>query len=111
MLSSAATWSHPDLQQVRIDLRQSPTPQWRNRDTASVPKHAFPMASYEEGSVSGVYEEFTQVVEQQGVKTIFASFSGSKDAEVKSWSPDCVQAEPVVRGELKHVGEGCVFIY
>ena len=96
MLSSAATWSHPDLQQVRIDLRQSPTPQWRNRDTASVPKHAFPMASYEEVSVSG-YEEFMQVVEQHSGKTIFAYFSGSKDAEGKSGCPDCVQGEARIR--------------
>uniref|UniRef100_A0AAA9T7N5 Thioredoxin domain-containing protein 17 n=4 Tax=Pecora TaxID=35500 RepID=A0AAA9T7N5_BOVIN len=68
------------------------------------------MASYEEVSVSG-YEEFMQVVEQHSDKTIFAYFSGSKDAEGKSWCPDCVQAEPVVREGLKHVGEGCVFIY
>ncbi|OWK14033.1 TXNDC17, partial [Cervus elaphus hippelaphus] len=134
------------------------------------------MASYEEVSVSG-YEEFMQVVEQHSGKTIFAYFSGSKDAEGKSWCPDCVQGEarireaaaqrkclegrgysqiagwrgsggslvpgvpqgdlsfplafsypvptllnmlrpsrptktePVVREGLKHVGEGCVFIY
>ncbi|KAG5203582.1 hypothetical protein JEQ12_003165 [Ovis aries] len=48
------------------------------------------MASYEEVSVSG-YEEFMQVVEQHSGKTIFAYFSGSKDAEGKSWCPDCVQ--------------------
>lgn len=30
-----------------------------------------------------------QVVEQHSGKTIFAYFSGSKDAEGKSWCPDC----------------------
>uniref|UniRef100_A0A8C9DH67 Thioredoxin domain-containing protein 17 n=1 Tax=Prolemur simus TaxID=1328070 RepID=A0A8C9DH67_PROSS len=33
------------------------------------------------------------------------------DDEGKSWCPDCVQAEPVVREGLKNVSEGCVFIY
>ena len=54
------------------------------------------MASYEEVSVSG-YEEFMQVVEQHSGKTIFAYFSGSKDAEGKSWCPDCVQGEARIR--------------
>ncbi|XP_029069120.1 thioredoxin domain-containing protein 17 [Monodon monoceros] len=80
------------------------------QDTSSCPRHALPMARYEEVSVYG-YEEFMQAVEQHSGKTIFAYFSGSKDAEGKSWCPDCVQAEPVVREGLKHVGEGCVFIY
>uniref|UniRef100_A0A8C5L5G7 Thioredoxin domain-containing protein 17 n=2 Tax=Jaculus jaculus TaxID=51337 RepID=A0A8C5L5G7_JACJA len=68
------------------------------------------MACYEEVCVSG-FEEFNQAVEQHRGKTIFAYFSGSKDAEGKSWCPDCVQAEPVVREGLKHVTEECVFIY
>ena len=55
------------------------------------------MASYKEVSVSG-YEEFMQVVEQHSDKTIFAYFSGSKDAEGKSWCPDCVQGETRILG-------------
>ncbi|KAK1331531.1 hypothetical protein QTO34_009488 [Cnephaeus nilssonii] len=71
---------------------------------------AFPMAPYEEVSVSG-FEDFSRAVEQHKGKTIFAYFTGSKDAEGKSWCPDCVQAEPVVREGLKHICEECVFIY
>ncbi|XP_006756359.1 PREDICTED: thioredoxin domain-containing protein 17 isoform X1 [Myotis davidii] len=71
---------------------------------------AFPMAPYEEVSVSG-FEDFTRAVEQHKGKTIFAYFTGSKDAEGKSWCPDCVLAEPVVREGLKHISEACVFIY
>ncbi|XP_036050750.1 thioredoxin domain-containing protein 17 [Onychomys torridus] len=69
-----------------------------------------PMATFEEVSVSG-FEEFDQAVKEHEGKTIFAYFSGSKDAEGKSWCPDCVEAEPVVREGLKHVTEDCVFIY
>ncbi|XP_037585995.1 thioredoxin domain-containing protein 17-like [Cebus imitator] len=68
------------------------------------------MAHYEEVSVSG-FQEFNWAVEQHNGKTIFASFTDSKDAGGKSWCPDCVQAEPVVREALKHVSEGCVFIH
>ncbi|KAM4843724.1 thioredoxin domain-containing protein 17 [Thomomys bottae] len=74
------------------------------------PPDAAPMARYEEVSVTG-FEAFNRAVEQYQDKTIFAYFSGSKDAEGKSWCPDCVQAEPVVREGLKHVTEACVFIY
>lgn len=58
---------------------------------------AFPMAPYEEVSVSG-FEDFNRAVEQHKGKTIFAYFTGSKDAEGKSWCPDCVQGEAGVRG-------------
>uniref|UniRef100_A0A8C0PSI3 Thioredoxin domain-containing protein 17 n=1 Tax=Canis lupus familiaris TaxID=9615 RepID=A0A8C0PSI3_CANLF len=68
------------------------------------------MAGCEEVSVSG-FEEFSRAVEQHHGKTIFAYFTGSKDAGGRSWCPDCVQAEPVVREGLKHISEGCVFIY
>nr|XP_004665765.2 thioredoxin domain-containing protein 17 [Jaculus jaculus] len=79
-------------------------------NSSSPGRCAVPMACYEEVCVSG-FEEFNQAVEQHRGKTIFAYFSGSKDAEGKSWCPDCVQAEPVVREGLKHVTEECVFIY
>lgn len=55
------------------------------------------MAPYEEVSVSG-FEDFSRAVEQHKGKTIFAYFTGSKDAEGKSWCPDCVQGEAGVRG-------------
>ncbi|EPY86719.1 hypothetical protein CB1_000301025 [Camelus ferus] len=57
------------------------------------------MAGYKEVSVSG-YEDFMQAVEQHNGKTVFAYFSGSKDAEGKSWCPDCVQGEAAIRGLL-----------
>lgn len=50
------------------------------------------MASYEV-SVSG-YEEFMQVVEQHSGKTIFAYFSGSGDAEGKSWCQTACRVRP-----------------
>uniref|UniRef100_A0A2K5RG49 Thioredoxin domain-containing protein 17 n=1 Tax=Cebus imitator TaxID=2715852 RepID=A0A2K5RG49_CEBIM len=67
------------------------------------------MAHYQMVSVSGS-EEFNRV-EQHNGKAIFTYFTGSKDARGKSWCPNCVQAEPVVGEGLKHVSEGCVFIY
>uniref|UniRef100_A0A8C0PSJ2 Thioredoxin domain-containing protein 17 n=1 Tax=Canis lupus familiaris TaxID=9615 RepID=A0A8C0PSJ2_CANLF len=77
---------------------------------ASPARRAVQMAGCEEVSVSG-FEEFSRAVEQHHGKTIFAYFTGSKDAGGRSWCPDCVQAEPVVREGLKHISEGCVFIY
>ncbi|XP_077021735.1 thioredoxin domain-containing protein 17 [Tamandua tetradactyla] len=74
------------------------------------PQQNSEMVHYEEVRVSG-FEEFNQALKQNNGKTIFAYFTGSKDAGGKSWCPDCVQAEPVVREGLKHVSEGCVFIY
>ncbi|XP_075417270.1 thioredoxin domain-containing protein 17 [Tenrec ecaudatus] len=68
------------------------------------------MARYVDVRVSG-FEAFNQAVEQHKGKTIFAYFTGSKNAEGKSWCPDCELAEPVVLEGLKHIGEGCVFIY
>ncbi|XP_032823792.2 thioredoxin domain-containing protein 17 [Petromyzon marinus] len=68
------------------------------------------MASCEEVSVSG-YAEFTSAVRRLQGREIFALFSGSKDAGGESWCPDCVAAEPVVRGALNTLPEGAVFIY
>uniref|UniRef100_A0A2K5RG46 Thioredoxin domain-containing protein 17 n=1 Tax=Cebus imitator TaxID=2715852 RepID=A0A2K5RG46_CEBIM len=55
--------------------------------------------------------QMVSVSEQHNGKAIFTYFTGSKDARGKSWCPNCVQAEPVVGEGLKHVSEGCVFIY
>ncbi|TNN01686.1 thioredoxin domain-containing protein 17 [Takifugu rubripes] len=68
------------------------------------------MSHYEEVNVRG-YEEFCKAVTERDGKNIFAYFSGDKDDHGNSWCPDCVKAEPVVRGELKHLPEGSVFIY
>lgn len=63
-----------------------------NVDSSGTEQGAVPMAIYEEVSVSG-FEEFKEAVKQHAGKTIFAYFTGSKDAEGKSWCPDCVQGE------------------
>ncbi|XP_067866478.1 thioredoxin domain-containing protein 17 [Heterodontus francisci] len=57
------------------------------------------------------YDEFMKVVEANKGKTIFAYFTGSKDANGLSWCPDCTTAEPIVRAELSKLPEGSVFIY
>lgn len=44
-------------------------------------------------------------------KPIFVLFSGSKDANGKSWCPDCVVAEPVVKKSLTKATEDAVFLY
>lgn len=46
------------------------------------------------------FEDFSRAVEQHKDKTIFAYFTGSKDAEGKSWCPDCVEGEAGIRGLL-----------
>lgn len=48
------------------------------------------MAQYEEVNVHG-YDEFCQAVSKRKGKDIFAYFSGDKDAQGKSWCPDCVK--------------------
>ncbi|KAL1260590.1 hypothetical protein QQF64_008417 [Cirrhinus molitorella] len=68
------------------------------------------MSKYEDVAVHG-YEEFCKAVSERKGKDIIVYFSGDKDDQGKSWCPDCVKAEPVVRGELSHLMEGSVFIY
>lgn len=66
----------------------------------------------EEYAVTG-YENFIakiQELEKAG-REVYCVFSGSKDANGKSWCPDCVTAEPVIRGCLKNMPEGSVFVY
>lgn len=53
------------------------------------------MAHYEEVNVRG-YDEFCKAVSERKGKDIFAYFSGDKDAQGKSWCPDCV------KGKLKY---------
>lgn len=50
------------------------------------------MAHYEEVAVRG-YEEFCKAVSERAGKDIFAYFSGDKDAQGKSWCPDCVKGK------------------
>lgn len=55
------------------------------------------MAPYVEVLVSG-FEDFNRAVEQHKGKTIFAYFTGSKDAEGKSWCPDCIEGKAGIPG-------------
>lgn len=50
------------------------------------------MSRYEEVSVRG-YDQFCKAVSERQGKDIFAYFSGDKDAEGRSWCPDCVRGE------------------
>ncbi|XP_064324364.1 thioredoxin domain-containing protein 17 isoform X2 [Phalacrocorax carbo] len=65
---------------------------------------------WEEKQVRG-YPEFVQTAQRYHGRPIFALFCGDKDAEGRSWCPDCVTAEPVVRKELHNMPEESVFIY
>ncbi|XP_078081048.1 thioredoxin domain-containing protein 17 [Mustelus asterias] len=60
--------------------------------------------------VSG-FVEFMKAVDANKDKMIFVYFTGAKDAQGVSWCPDCVTAEPVVRGQLDKLPDGSVFIH
>ena len=60
------------------------------------------------------FKEFMATVESEDLKgkDIFCFFCGDKDENGKSWCPDCVISEPVVRGCLNKVGDSdIVFVY
>ena len=59
------------------------------------------------------FDAFVEQVEKHKAsgKPIFVLFSGSKDANGKSWCPDCVVAEPVVKAALEKAPEDAAFIY
>uniref|UniRef100_A0A8C3R599 Thioredoxin domain-containing protein 17 n=1 Tax=Cyanoderma ruficeps TaxID=181631 RepID=A0A8C3R599_9PASS len=65
---------------------------------------------WEEVQVRG-YSEFVRTAQSYHSRPIFALFCGDKDAEGKSWCPDCVTAEPIVRKELHNLPDESVFIY
>ncbi|KAM9117769.1 thioredoxin domain-containing protein 17 [Pangshura tecta] len=65
---------------------------------------------WEEKAARG-YSEFVQAAQQSRGRPVFALFCGDKDAQGRSWCPDCVTAEPVVRSELNSLPDGAVFIY
>ncbi|NWU22975.1 TXD17 protein, partial [Dyaphorophyia castanea] len=65
---------------------------------------------WEEVQVRG-YQEFVRTAQSYHGRPIFALFCGDKDAEGRSWCPDCVTAEPVVRKELHNLPDQSVFIY
>ncbi|XP_038615462.1 thioredoxin domain-containing protein 17 [Tachyglossus aculeatus] len=68
------------------------------------------MARWEEVRVSG-YDECAQALQENRGSPIFVYFTGSKNADGRSWCPDCEEAEPTVREALKNITEGAIFIY
>ncbi|CAI9551749.1 unnamed protein product [Staurois parvus] len=62
------------------------------------------MAACTEVKVHG-YEEYCREVEKYRGRTVFALFCGDKNEDGVSWCPDCVKAEPLIRGEMKHLPE------
>ena len=60
------------------------------------------------------FKEFMAIVESTELKSkdIYCFFCGDKDENGKSWCPDCVVSEPVVRGCLKILEDSdAVFLY
>jgi len=57
------------------------------------------------------YAAWTAFAEANKSKTIFALFCGGKNAAGVSWCPDCVTAEPVVKGEIGLIAEDACFVY
>jgi len=57
------------------------------------------------------YHAFMSEIDRLKPRVVYALFSGSKDANGKSWCPDCVTAEPVVYGALEDAPSDAVFIY
>ena len=60
------------------------------------------------------FQDFMSAVQSTELKgkRIFCLFCGDKDESGKSWCPDCVVSEPVVRSCLKNVDDDdVVFIY
>lgn len=69
------------------------------------------MPLYEEVNVRG-YDEFCQAVNTRKGKDIFVYFSGDKDAQGKSWCPDCVKGNfiyfpPGITIGLYNIANGC----
>ncbi|XP_076818623.1 thioredoxin domain-containing protein 17-like [Clavelina lepadiformis] len=60
------------------------------------------------------FAEFMKIVSSDDLKgkAIFCLFCGDKDANGKSWCPDCVVSEPVVRSSLDQLDDpDAVFVY
>ena len=51
------------------------------------------------------FDAFVESIEANKGKDVFCYFSGSKDSSGKSWCPDCVTAEPVVKAAMEKVSD------
>ncbi|KAL4223905.1 Thioredoxin domain-containing protein 17 [Mactra antiquata] len=56
------------------------------------------------------YNNFNTAVSENQGKTVFALFTGSHDANGRSWCPDCVAADPVIEASLSKLPMDSVFI-
>ncbi|XP_013146264.1 PREDICTED: thioredoxin domain-containing protein 17-like isoform X2 [Papilio polytes] len=59
------------------------------------------------------FEEFSNYTASIDAKgpPVLIYFSGSKNAEGRSWCPDCVEAEPVIKAFLDELKRNVVFAY
>ncbi|KAK9889784.1 hypothetical protein WA026_007161 [Henosepilachna vigintioctopunctata] len=55
------------------------------------------------------FVDFMNTVDSKG-KPIYIYFTGDK-VDGKSWCPDCIRAEPIVRQQLHHADAEALFIY
>lgn len=63
------------------------------RGCAAAPEADAGAMGWEEKPVRG-YGEFVQAAQQSRGRPVFALFCGDKDAQGRSWCPDCVTGEP-----------------
>ncbi|XP_050345484.1 thioredoxin domain-containing protein 17-like [Nymphalis io] len=56
------------------------------------------------------FEKYTETIDANGPPVIFY-FSGSKLPDGKSWCPDCVEAEPIVKAFLNELDKNILFVY
>lgn len=56
-------------------------------------------------------DAYKKALNEHKGKTVFALFSGSMDSQGKSWCPDCVTADPVIKKCLPSAPDDAVFIH
>ncbi|GAB1607344.1 thioredoxin domain-containing protein 17-like [Argonauta hians] len=57
------------------------------------------------------YDEYKATVDKHKGKTIFVLFTGTEDSNGKSWCPDCVKADPVIKRNMKDLPADAIFIH
>ncbi|XP_068629942.1 thioredoxin domain-containing protein 17-like [Battus philenor] len=56
------------------------------------------------------FSKYTENIDPNGPQVLFY-FSGSKLPDGRSWCPDCVEAEPVVKAYLDELKNDVIFAY
>ncbi|GJQ83376.1 hypothetical protein Trydic_g18158 [Trypoxylus dichotomus] len=59
------------------------------------------------------YEAFCKYIDgiKEKKENIYIFFSGSKEADGKSWCPDCVRAKPIIEKALIQADSDSVYVY